>query len=135
MKSFSEYQAQAGTEPIMPTPIIEWLAYKDGQCSVFDSQWAAKDFSKLVESRVKNQNEVDEARGRINQIRQNAYNFWFAAFREEYYSLNDSVFELCHNKALSMSDGGSLDSTAEYMSELVDFFIEATKLNMLPCNK
>ena len=35
MKSYSEYQAQAGTEPNVPAPIIEWLAYKDGQCCVF----------------------------------------------------------------------------------------------------
>ena len=107
MKSFSDYLAQAGLEPIMPNPIIEWLAYKDGQCCVFDSQWAAKEFSKLVESRVSNKNEVDEARLRINQIRQDAYNFWFAALREDYYALSDSLFELCYNKALSLSDGGS----------------------------
>jgi len=133
MKSFSDYLAQAGLEPIMPNPIIEWLAYKDGQCCVFDSQWAANDFSKLVESRVSNKNEVDEARLRINQIRQDAYNFWFAALREDYYALSDSLFELCYNKALSLSDGGSLDSVVYYMSELVDLLDEA-KLHMLPCD-
>ena len=135
MKSYSEYQAQAGTEPNVPAPIIEWLAYKDGQCCVFSSECTAKDFSKLIERRVRNQNEIDAARGRVNQFRQDAYNFWYTALREEYMTLNAEVFGLCYNKAESLCDGGSLDSTAAYMSEMVGFFLEASKLNMLPYTK
>ena len=131
MKAFSEYQAQAGQEPIMPVAIIEWLAYKDGQCCVFPSEQTAKDFSKLVERRIKNQNEIDDVKASITQIRETAYNSWFTALREEYSALNDYVFTLCYNKAESWCDGGSADSTAEYMSELVDFFLEATYLNTL----
>lgn len=125
MRGYLEYQALVGVAPVLIGKVVEYLAYKDGECRTFASKSLADGFSKLIERRVTNEDAVIKSTAAFKEYHCKVEKLWYADLREEYGSLNDKTFAICYVKAHQIADGSGLDSITEAMEEMVTFLNDA----------
>lgn len=124
MRKYSEFVAEAGPCPQVIPAEYEWLAYKAGQCKIFNSKLDAENFSKLIECRCTNeierQNRIDE----IKAHRRNLHDCWFSELRKSKSSIPDPVFNLFYDQACILDNDMQYgpDAIADHLDTLVEFY-------------
>ena len=124
MRKYTEFEKEAGPCPEEIYKLYEWLAYKDGQCQIFDTRNEAESFSKLTESRCKNESEVSDRTWKRKHHIQGIHDAWYNELRSSFSSIPDAVFTLFYQQACRMDDeyGPDSDTIAENITDLVEFF-------------
>jgi hypothetical protein len=125
MKRYETYIKELGGYPTIPPRIFSYFAYKNGECSKFDTSEEAKKYSNITESCCVNAEDVVKAKKSLEYFKHDVYNAWYSDLRKEYDNINDDTFSLCLDICNDRYD--DFDYVAEYMETIVDFAIKVIK--------
>lgn len=125
---FNDAIKMAGGYPEKVDRILKYRAYKDGEVKTFDSLIEAKKFSKLTESFIENNDQVNAYWTKCRLVENQAYNIWKKSLRDEYPEFNDAVFDLVYDQAYDRYHSEGYDEVANGMVDLAEFALSAIKL-------
>ena len=130
MRKYIKFVEDAGPCPEGISAEYEWLAYKDGQCEIFNSKLEAENFSKLIECRCTNELERQNRVNAVKAHRRNLHDSWYSELRSSKSSLPDVVFEKFYEKACSLDYELQYgpDAIVDYLEGLVLFYNEVYDL-------
>ncbi len=121
MISYKDAEKMVGPKPEIPTKQIEYLAYKGKEITSFDTFAKAKEYSKLVDTFVVNQQEVDDAHQAVQEWGTDVFEYWFRCLQQEYDYLPEEVFKLCYFQAWERGHSAGYDEVSNYMLDVVVF--------------
>jgi hypothetical protein len=108
--------------PSAPPPAkYMYYAYKNGTCSIFETEKTAKEFSYIIERFQVNKEEISQYWNTHKKISQLAENIWYKALEETYKHLSPEMFEACYGEAYDRGHSAGWDEVVYYMDEVVSF--------------
>jgi hypothetical protein len=104
-----------------PSPKHSYYAYKNGTCSIFETEKAAKQFSHIIEKVRVNKEETTQYWDTCTKISELAENIWYKALEESYEELSPEMFVACYGEAYDRGHSAGWDEVAYYMDDVVSF--------------
>lgn len=127
MITFEEAIAHVGGYPEPVGRKLNYRAYKDGECKIFDDYVDASKFSNLIEKFVVNLEEWTSYKKKHDAVLVDATKFWMQELKTE-FNLSDSLFDVCYAEAWERGHSYGYDHISNCMTDVVSF---VTKLQEL----
>ena len=97
-----------------------YYGYKNGESKKFLSLQEAQKFSRMTETVVPNQEDIDMYYRNQKQLEEEAaVNIWYTALRKDYEHLSDKLFTICYGYAYADAHSDGYDSIADKMQDYV----------------
>lgn len=132
MITYNECLAEVGFFELgdAPTPINEYLAYKNGEVRHFGAEQEAKEFSHLLEFVTKNNDEINTYWTKLRLLEQKGIQLFIERVREEYAAgMSKKLWELCWSAAYKRSHGDGYDEVANSAKHYIDFANEVLMIH------
>ena len=113
-----------------PEPIVEYLAYKNGEVKRFSNEKDARSFSSLVERVTTNKDEIETYWATLRSLQSKAVDIFEKAAKEDLApTMSDELWNLCWSAAYERSHGDGYDNVAQSAQHYVDFADKVIKLS------
>lgn len=120
MITFEEAITHVGGYPEPVERVLNYRAYKDGECKIFDDYVSAINFSKLTEKFVANLEEWAAYKKAHDEVLITATKYWMGELQKE-HELSDKLFNACYAEAWDRGHSYGYDHVADCMTNVVDF--------------
>jgi hypothetical protein len=123
------YKIKLGTTvPTPPEPIKEYIAYKNGTATIFNTREEAAKSSRLMETRLKNKAEIDNFWSTVGKIQADVATEFHRELEkstlDEYDWLTKPLYEIIYSRAYDESHAYGYDEVAGKLGDLCDFVAE-----------